>query len=71
MHHFQFTKEKPAKVMVRNDTTDLEREITLVKDTSWRPNDFLKKIIPSDLSLGRHGISTTKSVTFVLRTVEI
>ena len=42
MHHFRFTKEKPGKVMVRNDKTYLEREITLVKDTSWRPNDLPK-----------------------------
>ena len=39
--------------MVRNDSTDLEREITLIKDVSWRPNDFPQSITPSGLSLER------------------
>ena len=28
MHHFKFTKSKPGKVFVRNNTEDTEREIT-------------------------------------------
>ena len=56
MHHFRFTKLKPGKVMVRNnstDSTDLEREITLIKDVFWRLNDFSQPISPPGLSLER------------------
>ena len=53
MHHFKFTKTKPGKVMVRNTTTDSEREITLLKDISWRPIDQPQQLFPPGLSLER------------------
>jgi len=53
MHHFHFTAAHSGKVFVKNDINDIERCITLCKDSSWapRPTDLSKHIEPPGLSL--------------------
>jgi len=46
----KFTKVKPGKLIVRNSITHSEREITLLKDISWRPHDQPKQLSPPGLS---------------------
>ena len=53
MHHFWFSQDFPGKVKVRNSTSDCWRTINLLKDTSWRPSDFLEQLVPHGLTLER------------------
>ena len=47
MHHLTFTDTKPGSAIVKDTVSSPEREIILVKNSSWEPNkDDLPPIIP-------------------------
>ena len=53
MHHLTFTDAKPGVALVKDSVNSPEREISLIKDSSWKPKaDKLPPVIPPpDLSL--------------------
>ena len=47
MHHLTFTDTKPGSAIVKDTVNSPEREIVLVKNSSWKPSkDNLPPIIP-------------------------
>ena len=55
LHYFQFMKDKPGMVMVRETTAGPERCIKLLKDPSWKPSPtkLPPVVTPSGLSIER------------------
>lgn len=55
LHHFRFSRLYPGKVFVKEAANSCEREITLLKDASWRPSpeQLPSLVIPNGLSQER------------------
>ena len=55
MAHFRFSSDSPGHVYVKETIDEVERQIKLLKDTSWRPeaSSLPDMIIPEGLPLTR------------------